>query len=62
MNSGVRVSINNFIQAPEQPTDKINGAEAWKLTAQKALAKTKIKISFLVNFMGVLNKLLPNYS
>ena len=61
MDSGVQVTISDFIKEPVEITENMSGVEAWRATRDAALKKTKIKISFLVNFMGVLQKLLPTY-
>lgn len=52
---GVTTEIYGYVSQPVG-----YGLDAWEKTAQIALAQTKIKMQFLVNFMNVLNNLLPD--
>lgn len=57
--SGAKVSITGFVNEPEKPYKDTDAVKLWATTAEKAKATTKIKISFLTNFMNVLNSLYP---
>ena len=54
--NGVEVEIYGYINKPKK-----NSFEQtyWEETRDAALKSTKIKMRFLVNFMNVLNDLLP---
>lgn len=58
--SGAEITITGFVKEPEPPYRETKMIKQWSNVAQEALKTTKLKISFLTNFMGVLNALYPN--
>lgn len=52
--SGVKVNIVNYVTEPQQ------NYLGWSHTANIALNSTKLEVQFMVHFMGILNRLLPN--
>lgn len=58
--SGVLVEISGYVKNPGQEEDDNKSKTNWETTRQAALSSTKLKIQFMVNFLGTLNTLLPN--
>ena len=57
--SGAEITITGFVKEPEPPYRETKMVKQWSATAAEALKTTKLKISFLTNFMGILNALYP---
>ena len=57
--SGAKTHITGFVEEPKKPYKDTAAVKLWATTADKAKATTKIKISFLTNFMNILNSLYP---
>ena len=57
--SGAKVHITGFVSEPTPPYKETKREKLWSATAKTALGTTKIKLSFLTNFMNVLNTLYP---
>lgn len=56
---GVEVNFSGFVKQPS-PNYKGNNKAQWDMFANQALNSTKIKMKFLVQFMNVLQNLLPD--
>lgn len=57
--SGAQVRITGFVEEPQTAYSEKDRIRQWKQTRNTALASTKIKLSFLTNFLNVLNALYP---
>ena len=57
---GVLVEISGYVKNPGQEENDEKSQNNWETTRQNALSNTKLKIQFMVNFLGTLNTLLPN--
>lgn len=57
--SGVLVEISGYVKNPGQEENDDKSKANWETTRQAALSSTKLKIQFMVNFLGTLNTLLP---
>lgn len=57
--SGVLVEISGYVKNPGQEENNNKSKANWETTRQAALSSTKLKIQFMVNFLGTLNTLLP---
>lgn len=58
-NSGVLVNISGYVNNPGSEENNDKSINNWEKTRDAALASTKLKIQFMVNFLGTLNTLLP---
>ena len=58
-NSGVLVEISGYVKNPGKEDDNSKSINNWETTRDAALSSTKLKIQFMVNFLGTLNTLLP---
>ena len=58
--SGVLVEISGYVKNPGEEEDNDKSKTNWETVRQTALSNTKLKIQFMVNFLGTLNTLLPN--
>ena len=57
---GARVEISGYVSAPAEAYKNNKAANQWSATSKAALASTKIHITFLAGFLGVLQKLFPD--
>lgn len=57
---GAKVEISGYVKEPQEAYKDKKAANQWITTRTAALSETKIHITFLVGFMGILNKLFPS--
>ena len=57
---GAEVTISGYVKEPQEAYKNKKAANQWITTRAAALNETKIHITFLVGFMGVLQKLFPS--
>lgn len=57
---GAEVYIDGYVKEPEEAYRDTKAMNQWGTLRDTALSETKIHITFLVGFMGILEKLFPN--